>query len=416
MIEAGATAERERRLRRLADVTFAVSTALFVVGAVFQVANATAGVGTAPGPLAFDVITFTFALTGILIARHQPTNPITWILLGIGFAWGLGNALEGYTNAALIAHPGSLPGGVYVDVLGAWLWVPGIVPMGTFLLLLFPDGHLPSPRWRIVGWATAGTMALAALAIVFKPGNLADDGFPNLTNPLGLRALEPLLNLLLVTIVLIPVCVVASAVALVIRFRRSRGVVRLQLKWFTAAASVVAVTYGVAMIVSVNYPWLEVGTPAPIAVLQTVAILSFVLIPLSMGVAILRYRLYDIDRLISRTISYFLLTALLVGVYAAIVVGIGAATGRTNSPILIAGATLVVAALFGPARRRIQGLIDRRLYRRRYDAEHVLGTFASRLRDELDLDTLSDELGAAASSAVQPATVGVWIRGRRATP
>jgi predicted membrane-bound spermidine synthase len=170
------------------------------------------------------------------------------------------------------------------------------------------------------------------------------------------------------------------------------------------------------MIASVNYPWLEAATPAPIAVLQTAAICSFVLIPLSMGVAILRYRLYDIDRLISRTISYFVLTALLVGVYVAIVVGIGAATGRTNSPILIAGATLVVAALFGPARRRIQGLIDRRLYRRRYDAERVLGTFASRLRDELDLDTLSNELGAAASSAVQPATVGVWIQGRRATP
>jgi hypothetical protein len=407
----GLVVTSEARPPRLVAVTFMVTTVLYVIGVAFVIANAVAGAGSVPGPIAFDLITFAFSVSGILIARHQPGNPITWILLGIGFSFGLSAALDGYAQAALVAHPGSLPGGIGAVVLGSWLWVPGIVPMGTFLLLLFPDGRLPSRRWRVVAWASAASLVAAVLAILLQPGSLADDGFPNLTNPIGLPALAPVANVLYASIVTIPLCVVASAAALVIRFRRSTGVERLQLKWLAAAAATLAVTYGTAMIASIPVPWLQSSTPTPILVLQIIPIGCFVLIPLSIGVAILRYRLYDIDRLISRTLAYVLLTALLVGVYAAIVVGLGAATGRTDSPILIAGATLAVAALFRPARRGIQAVIDRRLYRRRYDAEMVLGSFASRLRDEVDLDTLSAELRTAAGRAVQPASVGVWIRG-----
>jgi hypothetical protein len=203
---------------------------------------------------------------------------------------------------------------------------------------------------------------------------------------------------------------IASAVALGVRFRRSRGVERLQLKWLATAAAVVAAVYALALVVSLDQSWGKADTPTWVAVIQNVALASFALIPIAIGIGILRYRLYDIDRLISRTIAYSLLTAVLVGVYAAIVVGIGAATGRSDNPVIIAGATLLVAALFGPVRRRIQGLIDRRLYRRRYDAELVLASFAARMRDELDLEALARELRSATTHAVQPESVGLWIR------
>ncbi len=400
----------DARLRRWAFVTFWCTSVLFAIGAAFVVVDAAAGDGAAVGPLAFDAITFSFAVTGVLIARHQPRNSIPWILLGLGLTWGVGNALEGYTNTALITSPGSLPGGVYTDVLGTWLWVPGIVPMGTFLLLLFPDGHLQSPRWRWLMWLTTFTMAAAAVAIVFKGGSLADDGFPQLSNPFGVPAMQPLVDVFMVSLLLIPVCVVASAVGLVLRFRRSRGIDRLQLKWLATAAAVVAATYGVAMVVSIPYSWLEDATPPAVAAVQMLALASFALIPLSIGVAILRYRLYDIDRLISRAVSYAIVTAVLAAVYAAVVVGLGTAFGRTGNPVLIAGATLLVAGLFGPLRRRVQGAVDRRFNRRAYDAERVLGAFSTRLRDELDIDALTGELRSAVASAVQPLSVGVWIR------
>jgi hypothetical protein len=198
-------------------------------------------------------------------------------------------------------------------------------------------------------------------------------------------------------------------ISLIVRFRRSRGVERLQLKWLAAAASIGVGLYALSSVATAAN-WNRRGDPLWLTVVQNLSLFAFMLIPVSIGLAILRYHLFDIDRIISRTLSYFLLTALLVGVYALIVVGIGTLTGRSNNPVLIAGATLLVAALFGPLRRRLQGAIDRRLYRRRYDAERVLGSFASLLRDQLDLGALSSELQATVAQAVQPTRVGVWFR------
>jgi hypothetical protein len=402
----------DRQLVGRAAALFAVICVLYAAGIVFDLLNAD-GWTDMVAPLLFHALTFSFPLVGVLIARRQPRNAITWILLGIGLAWSVGAVTEAYRDYALLTAPGSLPGGDVVDAASSWLWVPGIVPAGTLLILLFPDGRLPSPRWRWVVWLTVVSIVAVSVAITFHAGTLAEDGFPQFDNPLGISALQPVLTVLQVFLIAIPVCMVASAAALVVRFRRSRGVERLQLKWLATAAAVVAVIYAAALLASVGQSWNQADTSAPVTVLQNVALASFALIPISIGIAILRYRLYDVDRLISRTLTYFLLTALLVAVYAAVVVGIGTVTGRSNNPLLIAGATLLVAGLFGPARRRIQAVIDRRLYRRRYDAERVLGEFASRLRDELDLDALANELGAAAASAVQPATMGVWIRDRR---
>jgi hypothetical protein len=399
----------DRRLVQWAVALFVAICAMYAVGIVFDVLNADGWAGMV-APLLFHALTISFPLVGVLIARRQPRNPITWILLGIGVAWGLAAATEGYRDYALVTRAGELPAGDVVDALSTWLWVPGIVPTATLLLLLFPDGRLPSPRWRWVVWLSVLAMIAVSVAIVFGPTTLADDGFPKLDNPLRITALHQVLEAMQILLVAIPVCMIASAAALVVRYRRSRGVERLQLKWLSTAAAVVAAVYALALVVSLDESWSKADTPSWVAVIQNVALASFALIPIAIGIAILRYRLYDIDRLISRTIAYSLLTAVLVGVYAAIVVGIGAATGRSDNPVVIAGATLLVAALFGPARRRIQGLIDRRLYRRRYDAELVLASFAARLRDQLDIEALAGELRSATTHAVQPESVGLWIR------
>ncbi|HEY7281125.1 MAG TPA: hypothetical protein VID47_05960 [Actinomycetota bacterium] len=409
-------ADRDVRLRRLALAVFVVTTILFLVGLGFLVANAIAGEGGLLGSLLFGVITYAFPVVGILVVRHQPRNAVTWILLGIGLSFGLSSAMEGYANAALAAYPGSLPAGAVVAALQSWLWAPAVILMGTFLLLLFPDGRLPSPRWRPVAWLSVVALAVAVFAIVFAPGTLADEGFPELANPLGVPALRSVIAVMQVDIIVIPICIVLCGVALVGRFRRSTGIERLQLKWLVAAAATVGIVYAVAMVVSIPVPWLQSATPKPVQAVQALAIASFALVPIAIGVAILRYRLYDIDRLISRVVSYAIVTAVLVGVYAAVAVGLGTAFGRSGNPVLIAGATLLVAGLFGPLRRRVQAAVDRRFNRHRYDAEMVLGAFSSRLRDELDLDTLTVELASTASSAVQPASVGVWIRGGGATP
>jgi hypothetical protein len=293
------------------------------------------------------------------------------------------------------------------------MWDPVIIPVATLLLLLFPDGKPLSPRWRIVVWLSLFAMIAVFLGIILSPGAVTADDIPtNIDNPLSVPGLEPVAQTLLFALVLVPICMVLSAVSLVIRYRRSRGVERVQLKWLATSAAISISIYALALLAGLG-PALFGTEPGPwVSVLDLLAVASLLLIPISIGVAILRYRLYDIDRIISRTIAYFLLTAVLLAVYALIVVGIGTATGKSDNPALIAGATLAVAALFRPVRRRLQERIDRRLYRRRYDAERVLGSFASRLRDELDLDALSAELLAAVSQAVQPARSGVWIRRR----
>jgi hypothetical protein len=411
---AAAPGDTDRRRRRLAGWTFVVTCLLFAAGIGLAVRDGLAGARVSAGNLLFQTAMLSFALVGVLVARREPRNPVAWILLAIGLSWAVDTAFGAYTHLTLVTRSGSLPGGALTGIVGSSMWVPAIGLMGTFLLLLFPDGRLPSRPVRVLARMSGASIAATTVVLLFTPGSLADDGYPTLSNPLGVHALKGILQALEPSIVLIPLCIVASAVALVVRFRRSRGIERLQLKWLVAAGAVVAAIYAIAMVASFGQPWGQASTTAWVALLQNLAITSFVLIPASIGVAILRYRLYDIDRLISRTIAYSLLTAVLVGVYAAIVVGVGAATGRTDNPAVIAGATLAVAALFRPVRRRIQSVIDRRLYRRRYDADRVMAEFTSRLRDELDLDAVSTELAGAAASAVQPATVGVWIRRKAA--
>jgi hypothetical protein len=286
------------------------------------------------------------------------------------------------------------------------VWTVAFFPLVTILVPIFPTGRLPSRRWRPVLVA-----AVVVLATVVVCGAFVDPiRTPSLTqtipNPIGVGgpALATIESIAYVTgLVLMVLCVVG----LVLRYRRSTGVLRLQLSWFTWAFAV-AVFFLIVNFMAAG-PNGEDTTVAAIAGVLMSA--GFAFVAVGVGIAVLRYRLYDIGRIINRTIVYALLTAVLVGLYAAIVVGIGSLLGGRSSPVLIAAATLVVAALAGPARRRIQTLIDRRFYRRRYDAERVLAEFGSRLRDEVDVDELRRLLGTTAERTVQPERVGVWIRG-----
>jgi hypothetical protein len=300
-------------------------------------------------------------------------------MLGVGLVMGLGSLLEIYTYLALDVRPGSLPRPDVALALSEPMWVPPIGLMGTFLILLFPDGRLPSPRWRPWAWFCVMAMVLSFVAILIQPGSFAESGYPHVRNPLGLEGLRPIIGLALLVIPLIPISMVGCAVALIRRFRRSRGLERLQMKSFAAAAGVAAAVYLVLM--ALNLPGLfRRGDPPWVGVVSDIGIYASVLIPLAAAVAILRYRLYDIDLIINRTLVYGTLTAALTAAYLLAVTGLQALlqpfTGQ--SELAVSGATLAVAAIFRPARVGIQTFIDRRYYRRKYDAAQMLERFSAR--------------------------------------
>jgi hypothetical protein len=292
----------------------------------------------------------------------------------------------------------------------AWLngWVgifwAGLVP--SLLLLLFPTGRLPSRRWRPVAWASAACVSAACVVRAVKPGLLQISGQ---SNPLGIDRAQAILERLGVLVILcLVLLMLVCAGSVVLRFRRARGVERQQLKWFAAGAGQLALLSAVAL----AFPgfW-DYWIPLPLS--DLVFGISFAMIPLTIGIAILRYRLYDIDRIINRTLVYGLLTALLGATYAGTVLILGQVFGGVggNPPSwAVAGATLAVAALFQPARRRIQAVVDRRFNRRKYDSVKTVNAFRTRLRDEVDLDTLSGELMTIVDQTMQPSQSTLWLR------
>ncbi|MCY7363909.1 MAG: hypothetical protein LH469_01080, partial [Frankiaceae bacterium] len=369
-------ATSDRALRRWAWVapSFYVVTLAVGVPVLFaeQRRDATGtseGIG-ALSDVALAVLFLVFPLTGLLILRRQPRNTIGWLLQAIGVVWGLTGVAGIYASYGLLVRPGSLPGPDVAVALTAGGWAPGLGLMGTFLLLVYPNGHLPSPRWRPVAWLSASTIVVVTVVIALFPGPLDAGPDPTLQNPLGLESARPVLIVLLsLSLPLLPACIVASAVALVRRFRRSAGVERLQLKWLAAAGTVVAFMYLTTMVASLA-KGITSGAPDAqwLTVLQNVAIPSFVLLPVSIGIAVLRYRLYDIDLVINRALVYGGLTATLAGTYLASVLLLQLVLSplTDRSDLAVAASTLGVAALFRPARARIQGAVDRRFYRRRY--------------------------------------------------
>ena len=358
-----------------------------------------------------NILFYAFPVVGLLVALRRPSNRIAWLCLGIGAVW----VAEGLVLAVIAyeaARPGLVPRPDLVLAVGLPLWVPGILLMGTFLLLLFPDGRLPSVRWRPIAWLSASTIVVLYLVFLVEPRTYADYGFPHLENPLAMEGLHAS-AVVGALVALLPACILAAAVALLRRFRRARGIERLQLKWLVAAGGLVAGLYMVVIVVDIVVR--IVGGASWIGQIGTPVVMLFTLIPVAIGVAVLRYRLYEIDRLLSRTVSYALVVAVLVVVYAG---GVLLVRGLfpLQSELAVAASTLAVAALFNPLRRRVQRRVDRRFNRSRYDAEREVERFVHRLRGELDLDTLGAELMQIAGRTMAPAGVSLWLRQATTSP
>jgi hypothetical protein len=345
-----------------------------------------------------------YPTVGAVIVARRPRNPVGWLCCAVGLLLGPAFLGQDYAWYTLVHEPGSLPGGQLMAWLGQWPWriVLGLLAL---LLLVFPSGRLVSARWRPVAWAAAVATALYGLWAAFAPRPLEAAGLERLTNPLGIRGAQAIFQVLQAAAAVLLLTTILAAASMVVRFRRARGDERQQLKWLSYAA-VLSVLVWLLFIVTGLADRLSPALGIPVVLVWLVAV------PAAIGVAMLRYRLYDIDRLINRTVVYGLLTALLGGGYAAVVLGLGQLVGR-DSGLLVAGATLAVATVFQPARRRVQEQVDRRFNRRRYDAATTIQAFSARLRDEIDLDSLSAELLAVVDQTMEPTTVSLWLRGSR---
>jgi hypothetical protein len=382
---------RAQIVARLAWGLCAVSLLLVVLGLVYgALRSSLLGALALGAPNA--ILAVSFPVVGALIATHRPRNPIGWLFCTVGAFQGLLIAAEAYSDYALWIAAGTVPGGLLARWVAQWIWAPSVGLLFTFVPLLFPDGRLPSPRWRPLAWLSGLSIVLTCglYATLLWPLRAVVDRQPEqlLTGgqAMALNAAFPLMVL----------CGLACVGALAVRFHRARGIERQQLKWLLFAAAITVVVISLAELVS--RLWLLPLVPA---------------IPVAAGVAILRYRLYDIDRIISRTLVYGLLTVLLGVIYGGVVLLLGQVFGGVAGRPprwAVAGATLAVAALFQPARRRIQAAVDRRFNRRKYDAAKTVEAFSAHLRDEVDLDTLSAELLAVVDQTMQPTRSSLWLR------
>jgi hypothetical protein len=389
--------------------TGGVAGALWVCSLVLAaVAIWLAAVGPSTTPLAEDLLfvieVLAFTTAGALVAARRPANPIGWLLLAEGLVWELVASLDAYARDAVIARSGALPGGTVAAWVVNWVWVPAFTIQAAFFLL-FPDGRVPGSRWRVVLWLAAIGAVLVLAARVFMPGPLAEA--PAIVNPVGLRGSGGLWRAAEgVGSPLVGLAVIAAVASLVVRFRRASGMQRQQLKWLALAGVVTAAGSELADV-------LERTGLARHADTGNLFLASLAGIPIGAAIAVLRHRLYDIDRLLNRTLVYALLTALLGSVYAGAVLGLGqvfGGLGAEPSSWAVAGATLAVAALFQPARRRVQTVVDRRFNRRRYDAARTIEAFSARLRDQIDLDSHTRELLAVVDQTMEPTRVSLWLR------
>ena len=354
-----------------------------------------------------------FPLVGALIASRRPHNPIGWICLAVGLSWMLLGLFD-YYGVYGLAKPDTVPFPVVSYALVQWLWLPTVGLLAIYLVLLFPDGRLPSSRWRPLAWLSGLVIALLCVDSVLVPGELTD--LEGVRNPFGLEGAAWLADAEIVLLLLFVACILASAVSLILRYRHSGGEVREQIKWIALAGSLVGLLLSIALgliIVAEVMGRIGGSTPLWLQGLLFVMILSFTGVPVAIGFAVLRYRLYEIDIIINRALVYVTLTATLVALYLGGVVLLQRLfvllTGQ-RSTLAVVASTLLIAALFNPLRKRIQAFVDRRFYRRKYDARETLQAFGARLRDETELDALSREVVGVVRQTMQPAHVSLWLR------
>jgi hypothetical protein len=341
-----------------------------------------------------------YATVGLVLSLRRPANPIGWLYAAAGLVWSLGIPGDAWVGQ-LVAEQRPLPLAAQVAAVGEFNWAPATVLGVTLPALLVPDGRLRSRRWRPVAAAAIVAAVLVLVGTGLAPGRLQDAPIDNpfgLAGPAGAVAA----TMAFVGLILWVATMVASLACVVLRFQSSRGVERQQLRWVAVGAA--AAVAG-----------LLAGAAAPQATLVASVLYASVLcIPLAVAVAVLRYRLWDLDHLVSRTVTYAVVTALLVAPYLLIVPAAGRLVAGSGS-LAVAAATLAAAALFQPLRRRVQDLVDRRFNRRRYDAARTVDAFAARLRDQVDLDALSAELLAVVDHTMQPAAASLWLQARGTT-
>jgi hypothetical protein len=355
------------------------------------------------------------ALVGAVVASRQPRNPVGWFFVVSATCLVVNEATGRYAVYGLVIEPGSLPLARLMAWPSTWMWEPAIVLIILFLPLYFPDGRLLSPRWRPVLWlALLFSVGFGVVFGALYPGEV-DELSPGIggdvlgvVNPLGIEALR-LLNRVtqidIILTVLFLVIVLCSVGSLVVRFRRSSGEERQQMKWLTYAAA----AYFATLLLEMSLPADSAWYPA----VEALSNLVLVGLPLAVGIAVLRYRLYDIDRIINRTLVYGALTAMLLAVYFGDIVlfqRIFVLLTGERSTLAVVASTLLIAALFNPLRHRVQSFIDRRFYRKKYDARKTLEAFSAKLRDETDLQALNSELVGVVRETMQPAHVSLWLR------
>jgi hypothetical protein len=402
-----------RGASRLGWGLLAGSAALLAAG---NVVVATAPLPTLPAPdrwgvlaVLFSLAYLVFSLVGALIVSRRPENVVGWLFCAIGFVNACWVFTIGYATRALAGGADWLPAGQ----LAAWLDNVLAVPGGWLLLpvfYLFPTGRPLSARWGMLIRIVALAMGVGMVVAAFEPGPVAQIEV-GVDNPLGISSLRGPLGALDLLLGVVQAGLAAAGVAcLVVRFRRGGSLERLQIKWFAYASGFALVMLVVLAVQAIA--GLGEGGLAD-AVASTLLFLAVLAIPVSVGVAILRYRLYDIDLLINRTLVYGSLTAVLLGTYFG---GIAALQGLfvlltgQQSSLAVVASTLAIAALFNPLRRRMQSFIDRRFYRRKYDARKTLEAFSARLREETDLDALNDELVGVVEETMQPEHLSLWQR------
>jgi hypothetical protein len=398
------TATRVRPARLLAWLLLGLYGVFTVVALVLQ---GLAGIPEDPAGLAgvalLSAVILVWSVVGSLLAARRPSHPIGWLLAGTALVRAIYECCFGYAAYGLVAHPGSLPAALPVALLYRPLEPLWILLGPALVFLLFPDGRLPSRRWRPVAWAGVAAAVVLALGWIVEPDPIHALGIRNplQVGPALHRVLDPLW---VVALVLLVAVALAAAVSSWLRLRRARGQARQQLKWFAYFTGFLPVGFGLLIFgPSITTDWIGGALVA----------VGSVGMPVAIAVAIFKYRLYAIDQVINRTLVYGALTVVLGGVYAVIVLAVGqllGGLGATTPSWAVAGATLAVAALFQPARRRIQQAVDRRFDRRRYDAAKTIQAFSARLRDEIDLDTLAAELLAVVNQTMQPTRASLWLR------
>jgi hypothetical protein len=350
-----------------------------------------------------------FSTVGAIVASRRPENPVGWLLCLFALGESIYHFSGQYAIYALLTQPDSLPAGEAMAWVSSWL-VFIIIGFSVLYILLFPTGRLPSRRWRWVTWLTVAFVLVGVILGAFSSGPV--EGLGPIRNPLGIEGFSNVYDSILFTMVftmVATVLVVAAALSVFMRLRRAKGVERQQIKWFAYAAAATVMGLVLAHVIPdvIDVPlWFErIGHAIFLSLIPA--------IPISIGIAILRYRLYDIDIIINRTLVYGSLTATLVALYFGGIVLLQrlfvVLTGE-RSTLAVVASTLVIAALFNPLRRRIQTFIDRRFYRRKYDARKTLEAFSSKLRDETDLETLNKELVGVVRETMQPAHTSLWLR------